>query len=359
MKKILRILLPLAFLALLAMAGWRLHQLLDRPPAVEVAEVETRDVRRVLALTGRIRPQQRNQLVPAVRGRLLDLLAEEGAAVKRGDLLARLDGREIEADLRRVRSSLLRAEEERDQEARDLERVRALHRDDLVPIQELEDATLALQQAVRRAEEEQQVIAELQARQDDYLLRSPLDGYVLERPVDPGQVVGPENVIYELATIGAPWVEVDVDERFLAELVLGQEATVAALGGRRQTYRTEVAYIGRRIDRSSGAAVVRLAFLDQAPDLPVGLSLDVNLEVEAHPQALTVPRAAVAGLGGRPWVLMVDGETTVRREVEVIDWPAPDLVVLAGLAEGERVVLEPRRTPEGALVRPQLVAGEG
>ena len=143
----------------------------------------------------------------------------------------------------------------------------------------------------------------------------------------------------------------EVDERYLGEIALGQEAVVAALGARGETWPAEVSYVGRRIDRLSGAVIVRLRFPAGAPDLPVGLTLDANLAVAEHPAALTVPRSAVAGLGGQAWVMAIEDGFTRRREVEVIDWPAPRLVVLSGLDEGQEIVLDPRQAAADAEVR--------
>lgn len=362
MRGLIRTLLFVLILAALAYGGWRTRALLERPPEVEVVEVDRQDVRRVLALSGRIRPEKSNRLVPAVRARLLEVTREEAEAVRVGEVLARLDARQVRADQAQAELALRRDQEELEQLRRDLERADRLAEGELLPPSELEAARLDVARMERRVEEGGEVLAELAARLDDYVLTSPLDGYVLARPVDPGQVVGPEDVIYELATATDPEVELEVDERYLGEIALGQKARVATLGGGAdETWTTEISYIGRRIDRLSGAAIVRLRFTGEAgaPDLPVGLSLDANLAVAEHPGALTVPRSAVAGLGGtQTWVMVVEDGVTSRRDIEVIDWPSPLLVVLGGLEEGQRVALEPRQLVAGSEVRAVLEGGE-
>ena len=356
---ILRAILTLLAGAAMIGGGLQLRAFLERPPEVEVAEVRREDVARVLALTGRVRPQLRNSIAPVVRARLLEVRAEEGEAVRAGQVLARLDARPLQASISQVEAEIEREEEELRQRRRDAQRAEALAEAALIAPSELEDARLRVELGERRIDRLQQQISELQARLDDYELRSPIDGWVLERPVDPGQTVGPEEAIYELATAGDALVEVEVDEQYLGELALGQAATVALISGRRRRWQAEIAYIGKRIDRLSGAAVIRLQFAEEAPDLPAGLSLDVNLLIEEHRQALTVPRSAVGGLGGsQSWVLAIEAERTVRRPVEVIDWPAPRLVLLSGIAAGDRVVLAPKRVAEDLLVRP-LEAGDG
>lgn len=346
----------LLVIGLIAVAVWRIHTFLDRPPRVDVAAVRNDDVTRVLALTGKIRAQQRNLLVPLVGQRLIELAREEGEPVRAGEVLARLDAREAEATLAQRHADLAREQKVFDQARRDLDRARQLANDGVLATTAVEEARLAVDSSEQRRARLRQEIRQQQAQLDDYVLRSPLDGYVLERPVDYGQVVQPGEVIYEIATSEQPIIEAEVDERYLAELRLGMPAKVSPLSGRAQLYPATISYIGRRIDRLSGAAVVRLR--GDLPDLPVGMSLDVNLIIEEHPQALVVPRSAVAGSGAETWVLKVSDGRTVRQVVEVIDWPAESLVVVDGLALAELVVLEPKTVAAGSEVRIRRVDGD-
>lgn len=336
----------------LALAAVGIVAFLNRPPAVEVGEARRETVERVLAVTGRVRPRYTNRVLPLVPGRLVDLARREGEAVERGEVLARLDDRQARAALEQALAAAREAEEAEEQARRDLARSRQLAAAGLVPARDLEADRLTAERAAQILRQRRQAVAEARARLDDYTLRSPLAGYVLERPVDPGQVVTTSSVIYELATAGEAMVEARVDELFLDEVGLGMEATVAPLNDRSRILPVEVSYIGRRVEPESGAATVRFTFRREPPDWPAGLSLDVNITVARHPDALTVPRSAVADPEGRPWVLVVDGDgVTARREVAVIDWPAPRVVVREGLEAGERVVLDPAGLGPGMEVR--------
>ncbi len=342
MKRLIRAFVWLAVIALLVWGGLRIRAALERPPLVTVDTVRTETVTRVLALTGRVRPASRNQVVPQVPGRVTALTREEGEPVVAGEVLARIDDATVIAEQGQARSDLARERDEQTQRERDAARAKELSDAGLISANEVETARLAVVTGEKRLARLRQQVAELDARRDQYVSRAPLSGYVLERPVDPGQVVTTQDVLYEIATAERAEVEVEVDERFFTELSIGMPSVVAPLSGRAERYDATVSYIGRQIDRLSGAAVVRLAFTGDAPAFPVGLSLDVNLIVETHRDALTVPRAAVAGLDTDPWVLAVEGGRTVRRVVSVIDWPAPRLVVLDGLETGMTVALEPR-----------------
>jgi len=354
-----RLLFLLVVLAALSLAYRGLRQWLDRPPEVDVAPVEQGAVERILAVTGRIRPRLVNSLRPVVSARLVTLEKMEGDPVAPGELLARLDDRAPRSELEQARSEVDREAAELDQRRRELARARELAGEELIPPSELERAALEVKTAEERLDALAEAVREAEVRLDDYELRSPIDGFVLERPVDPGQTVGPSDTIYEIAALADPWIEAEVDERYLAELAVDLPARVSPLGGRRESYDARGIYVSKRIDRLSGAAIVRLEFTGAAPTFPAGLTLDVNLIVEEHgPGTLTVPRAAVAGLGGpQTWVLVASEGRAERREVEVIDWPADRLVLLSGLEAGEWVVLEPQRFEDGQEIHPREVEG--
>jgi RND family efflux transporter MFP subunit len=344
--------LPLIVLAITGAAlyaGYR--HLATRPPLVETTEVRTEDVVRVLAVTGRLRPRLANRVQSLVPGTILTLTREEGQAVRRGDVLATLDARTVRTGITQARAQLAAGRVELDQRERELGRLGRLAGAGGVAEREVEDAQAALDAARESVRRLEALVAEAESRLREYTLVSPIDGFVLARPVDPGQNVPAQTVLYELATGTGAEVEMEIDEQYLGELAPGLEAVVSPLTGERQRFAARVTTIGRRVREESGAVPVRLAFVGEAPQLPAGLSVDVNLTVAAHPGATTVSRAAVAGLGAAPYVMLVRGDTVVQRPVQVIDWPSPRIVILDGLAPGDRVVATPRLVRPGLRVR--------
>ncbi|MDZ4673445.1 MAG: efflux RND transporter periplasmic adaptor subunit [Gemmatimonadota bacterium] len=335
-------------------AGYR--QIASRPPLVEVTEARTEDVVRVLAVTGRIRPRLTSRVQPLVSGTVLTLTRAEGATVRRGDVLATLDAQTSRAVIEQATAQLRARRTEAEQLARDCERTRRLADAGGLAQREAEAAESELEAARESVRQLEALLREAVSRARDFVLVSPIDGYVLSRPIDPGQNVTPQTVVYELASAVGAEVEVEIDEQFLSELRLGLEATVSPLTGERRQYAASLVTIGRRVSESSGAVPVRLAFVAEAPPLPAGLSVDVNLMIARHPAATTVSRAAVAGLGADPYVLLVRNDTLVRQPLQVIDWPSPRIVVIRGVAAGDRVVLTPRLVRAGMTVRTKPAA---
>jgi RND family efflux transporter MFP subunit len=164
----------------------------------------------------------------------------------------------------------------------------------------------------------------------------------LTRPVDLGQVVGGQSVIYEIAPLADVEVEADVDERFLAEVREGQKADllIAGLG---RPVRATLDYISPKVDPRTGGAKVRFSLDEQVEGLRSGLTADVNLIVEQRARALTVPRASILGRDAAARVLVVGDDGRVQeRPVRFIEWPSDRVIVTDGLRAGERLLAQPR-----------------
>ncbi|MBK6485516.1 MAG: efflux RND transporter periplasmic adaptor subunit [Gemmatimonadetes bacterium] len=322
-----------------------------RPPIVEVTTATRENVVRLLAVTGRVSPRLSYDVQPLVSGTVTRLYKAEGDRVSRGDVLATIDAAASRAGVDQATAQLAARQVEVERLQREHDRVRRLVEAGGLPERDAERARLDLESARAGVRQLEALTSEARARLRDFTLRSPIDGFVLTRPVDPGQNVTPQSVLYGLATGTGAEVEVNVDEQYLGELVKGLTARVAPLTGERTAFDATLAYIGRRVDEASGAVPVRLSFVGAAPILPAGLSVDVNLRIAEHPNATTVPREAVAGLGGDAFVMLVRADTVTRRAVQVIDWPAPRLVVREGLQPGDTLVVNPRGVRAGQVVR--------
>lgn len=325
--------------------------LLTRPPEALVDRIRGEPVVLAIALTGRVAPRLEAELSSLVAGRLVTLTKNEGERVSAGEVLGRVEVEIAEAELQRARAAQAAQAARLQQLERDLERVRDLYRSEVVARQELEQAELEADVARAELQSLTKALEQARERLGDHLLVAPFDGVVLERPVDPGQVVQPQTLVYRVATVEDRLVEVDVDERYLSVLSVGMKATVSAIGSQVQRS-ARVVFVGEDVDPAAGTAIVRLSFDDPSPDLPSGLSIDVNIIVQELERALTVARQAVMDVDGTERVLVVDGRHLREREIDVVDWQAERIVVTRGLAIGERVVLNPREYEPGQSVRP-------
>lgn len=174
---------------------------------------------------------------------------------------------------------------------------------------------------------------------------------ILDRPVDPGQTVSPDSVIYRLADLSSPEVGAEVDEIYATEIRPGMTALVS-LPGMQETIRGEVTHIEPLVDPATGARDVRIAIPNSGNGVPAGLTVTVNLVIDELTAAISIPRQVILEANGRQVVRVVDSEGVVREQViSFADWPAEQVIVVAGLKAGDRILLDPEAALPGETVK--------
>lgn len=172
-------------------------------------------------------------------------------------------------------------------------------------------------------------------------LTSPLAGVVVERPVALGQMVGPEETMFVVMDLRNVWVLVDVYERDLQQVAVGQkvEARVQAWGDR--VFAGTVHSIGATIDRGSRTLKVRVELPNADGALKPGMFAKVMLAAtKGEPrEGLYLPATALQRDGDRAIVFVQAGERQFQlRQVEIGQRTGDWVEVQHGLAPGERVV---------------------
>jgi membrane fusion protein, multidrug efflux system len=343
----------------LAAAGVALliYRAVVRLPELPVVVVKSQAVQRILAVVGRVRADERVSVYARTPGQIMSLEKDEGESVVAGEILGQIDAEQPRAVLAQRKAAAAAQQRLLAQSQRDLARSQALLKRGFVTRAGHEAARLAVERGSEQLTQLESAVGEARSRLEDFVIRSPMKGKVLLRPVDPGQVVDVRTVIFELASGGAPEVETDVDETVAGGLRVGMTARLSPAGMNSAFFRGRVTFVAPQIDPTTGGRTVRLSF-DAAPkDIPPGLSVDVNVDVEKRDTALTLPRSAIGDPSGTPFVLMVQSSKTLKRPITFIDWPAERVIVTSGIQEGDQVALDPFASPEGRQVLPVVAAG--
>ena len=311
-------------------------------PTVEILELEAKTSERILAVTGRVQPRESVAVVSRVAGQLIELTKDEGDAIQQGEILGRVDDARVRAALAQAEAAVEAQRRVVNQAENDLNRSRALREDGTVSEAALEAANLELNRGLEDLRRLEAAADEARANLAEYVIFAPLTGRILSRPVDERQVVTTATAIFEVAPMVDRYVETEVDEAYSMALTLGQPARMA-FTGIAQTVQGEVSYLSPRIDTSTGGRVVRLTFTPPTnaseTELPVGLSVDVNIIVEKRDSAITVPRKAVRQSDDSPYVLVVDDGKVIRRDIVFRDWPSSTVMIDSGLESGDRVIV--------------------
>ena len=333
--------------AALAIAGYWLFA--PRAQAVVTLIVKRALADRILAVNGRVRPRFQVDIRPSLGGQLVALPFDVGDRVEAGQILARIDDAPEQAAIAEAEASVETQQATLAQARRELARFVALGQ--FATRREVEQRRLAVLEDERELKRRNAAVVQASELRDRRVLRAPFSGAILERPVDPGQVVGLESVIYRLADLSSPEVSIDVDEVYAAEIRPGMEAMISMPGQARQL-QARVLHVEPRVDPATGARAVRLGLIGAAIDAPSGLTVTVNLLIERRQGAISVPRSAVISSGSSAKVRVVGKDNVViERAVTFIDWPAETVIVTSGLQPGERILVVPDAAKLGEKVR--------
>ena len=354
-------------------------------PSVEVTRVVRRDVVQTIVASGRVETPYRVDIGVQVVGTVIEVPVERGARVKAGQTLIVLESREAQAlvkqaelavaqaqaRLRQLRElqlpvasqSLRQAEANLANARASYERNRRLHESGYVGKSVLDESQRALEVAQTQVDSARmqvetarpagsdtalanaalaQAQASLQAaraRLSYTTISAPSDGTLIARDVERGDVVQPGKVLMVLSPEGETQLVVQIDERNLARLGIGQPALASADAYPGQRFAAEVVYINPGVDPQRGTVEVKLRVPDAPAYLRQDMTVSVDIEVERHARALALRADAIRELGSaHPWVLAVNGAHARRREVTLGLRGEGWVEIRAGLQEGDLVV---------------------
>jgi RND family efflux transporter MFP subunit len=330
----------------------------------------------VLNATGYVAPQRKAAISSKATGRLEWLGVLEGSRVREGQLIARLENRDVAAALGEAQANVEVARANLVQARAELfDATQALHRsEDLIAKHFISPAThdttmarydkavanvAGMKAAVAAAEASAR---SAQVALDQTLIRAPFDGVILTKNANVGDNITPfsqaaesKGAVVTMADMSTLEVEADVSESNLSRIRVGQAAEIQldAYPGLRMD--GVVARMVPTVDRSKATLMVKLRFVHLDPRVLPDMSARVAfLSRPLTPQEKqplpALPPAAIAQRNGRPVVFVVrDGDA---HAVPVGLGPRlGDLVVVSGVAPGQRAVLHPSaRLADGASV---------
>lgn len=387
---LLAALVVLMGLGALAVRWWRGTQ-------VTTEVVLRRDFVQTVVASGHVEAAHRVDLGAQITGKVLRIPVVEGQAVQAGDLLIELEAAELAATGRQADVAVLQAQARlrqlqevqgpvavqtlRQAEASRANARAALARsqdlfgqgfigqaalDDSRKTAELADATVHVAQrqldtTVATGSDRALALANVagaeasaqaaRARTGYAAIRAPMAGRLIARAVEVGDVVQPGKVLMTLSPRGLTQLVVQIDEKNLALLVLGQRAIVAADAYPKQYFPAALAYINPGVNATTGAVEVKLDVAAPPAVLKQDMTVSVDIEVARRPQALIVPMAAVHEPdAAAPWVLRIDGRNAVRRTIHLGLRGGGLAEVIDGLAEGDAVVTAPATLAAGTRI---------
>jgi len=293
----------------------------------------------VLSASGYVEAETKADLSPKITSRITELRVTEGTRVNKGDIIARLDHQDLDAQLAEAQASFAQA-------AADLVRQQNLFRQGLAPKSTL-DAAVATEASTRAR------VDYIKALQDYTVLRAPFDGVVVAKRAHVGEAVSPfgapgqgstnGGAIVTLVDFSTLYVGTDVNESNLARLGPKQPAEIILEAYPDRVYKGYLKQVIPSADRQKGTVKVKVAFLD--PDERILPDLSARVSFTSAPTSgqsartrVEVPKSALALNDGRTGVFLIKEDRVVFQPVVVGRQSEATAEIKEGLLGGEPLV---------------------
>jgi len=320
-----------------------------------------------LNATGYVVAQRKAAVASKATGRLEWLGVREGSVVKEGEVLARLENKDVIAAQQQAQANVGVARANLEQsmaEFKDAERALARSRDLLdknFVSAAAHDAVVARQEKAKAAiggfkaaiGAAEAAVRSAQVAVEQTLIRAPFDGVVLTKNANVGDVITPfssalgsQAAVVTMADMSTLEVEADVSESNLSKVKNGQPCEIQLDALPELRFRGSVLRLVPTVDRSKATVLAKIQFVDKDPRILPEMSAKVAFLAQEMPEAERTPRVvlrpdAIADRNGKRVVYVVrDGkavETPVTTGAKLGDF----LEVKSGVKAGERVVARP------------------
>ncbi|WP_457680457.1 efflux RND transporter periplasmic adaptor subunit [Thermovibrio sp.] len=342
---------------------------------VKVAPVKVMEFTEKASFTGTVIPKQEVLVSPKVVGYLIKENAKASQKVKKGQILAVIDSSDIKPDVEKAKAALKEiaaAEKELDKALLEVEankkaveanyhfakktyeRFKKLLEEDAISKQKFDEikakyeAAKAQLEAVKAKEEQilekkkelkakrEQVLASLKKAQA-YLsytyLKSPVDGVVLQKLIDKGNLVSPQTPVYKIGSLPLE-VRAYIDNVYADKIKLGS-TVIVKVGGK--TYKGKVVEVDKSADPVSHKFGVKVLTEREIDAIP-GAYATVEFPT-VKKEVLAVPKSAIYRVGALEFVFVVKDGVAHLRFVKTGDTIGNYIVILSGLHKGEKIAI--------------------
>ena len=326
-------------------------------PVVEVEPVQTDDIELYGEYVGRIRAQQFVEIRARVEGFLEKMMFEEGTYVRKGQSLFIIDPKLYRAHANKARAQLNKDKAMALKAERDLQRIRPLYEQNAASQLDLDNAIASYESATAAVAMSEADLTQTETALSYTTVSSPISGYISERNVDIGTLVGPNGKSLLATVVKSDTVRVDFSMTGLDYLKskarnvnLGQKdstrkwdpyITITLADNTQYPLRGLVDFADPQVDPETGTFSVRAEMANPDRILLPGQFTKVRLLLDVREDATVVPTKSVVIEKGGAYIFVIRPDSIAeRRLIELGPEVNNRVIVERGVVPGEKIVVE-------------------
>lgn len=331
----------------------------QKPPLpVTVATVSSGESDSSLTYTANIRPATQVDLAFRIGGYVDSVLMigegsaarkiQEGDFVRNGTVLVRLRSQDYTDKLAQAKGQMGEAQAYFDNTRKDFERATRLYEKNSVTKPEMDGATAKFEAADSKLKAAAAQVAEAELAFSDSQLRSPIDGVVLKRFIEPGNLAGPGTPAFTLADLSSVKAVFGVPDSIVKTLRIGQAVTVVIDTLPNREFSARIARVNPSADIQGRVFDVEVRIQNPKGEIKPGTTASISLAASRGAgKTLYLPIAAITKpVGGQDGYAVYvaekngDGLVARMRRIETGGFSGNNVEVHSGLKEGEQVILK-------------------
>lgn len=291
--------------------------------SVDVLIMTGRRMQNKVFANGALMSNEEIELKSEISGKITEIHFEEGAQVKKGQLLVKINDSDLQATLKKNKAKETLAE---DKEFR----YRQLLEKNLTSQSEYDVAKEELNSVKADVEYEEALIAKTE-------IRAPFDGIIGLRSVSPGSYISPDAVIASLQSINPIKVDFSVPQKYYGILKVGKSLVVKITSTGKE-YQGKIYAVEPKIDPSTRTVKARAYIPNEKSELAPGAYVEINIIIEDIPDALLIPSGAVVpDISGEKVFLYKNGNAVSQNVVTGMR-TEKDIQIISGIEKGDTLI---------------------
>ncbi len=308
------------FISISVFAGLFLSSLLSfgqaPPPApVEVVQVSEKEIRKPVSIVGSAEPMTDSIIASEISGLIESFPVKEGDYVKKGELLASFRSTTLELKLKEAKAAKREARARHELARKNMKRIEELYDKGVASLQQLQDAESEQDALLARITQMDAQIDTDQYNLDRSQITAPYDGYITEEFTEVGEWVNEGGPIVELINIESSDITVDVPERYISKVNVGESAEVKFDAYPGQGFPGKIISIVPKAEQQARTFPVKVRVKNQDGLIKSGMVARVTFLIGEPSKTKFVPKDAIVKQNNANFIYLVQDGLAVPTPV--------------------------------------------